>query len=189
MSRPGPGTRVLRGVLGGLGAAALGTGLWLLLHDEGAGTTRQTLRWLVALWAVHDLLFVPLVLAGGLVLRRLPGRRAIRGGLLVLGSAVLVALPPLLRPGAPRNPTVLSLDYARNLALLAVLIALATAATAVLPSLGRALRGPDGRGGRDGGRRPARVPGASRATGGAQAPDEARASAPKERRPEGGPAA
>ncbi|RKN42353.1 hypothetical protein [Streptomyces hoynatensis] len=169
----GAGMWVLRWVLGGLGAAALGAGLWLLLHDEGAETARQTLTWLAALWAVHDLLFVPLVLAAGLVLRRLPGRRALRGGLLVCGSALLVALPPLLRPGAPRNPTVLSLDYPRNLALLAAAVALATAAAALLPAPRRVRRGGDGarrRAGR-----------AATAPGGGEEPGQGRAGAPGER--------
>jgi hypothetical protein len=67
-------------------------------------------------------------------------RGALRGGLLVAGCATLIALPPLLRPGTPRNETVLPLDYERNLLIVLLAVAAGMLAAAALPPLTRALR-------------------------------------------------
>jgi hypothetical protein len=117
-------------VLGAAGLLLMGAGARYLFADTSEGTPRKLVGWLAGVLVAHDLVLVPLVLGAGLALRRLPGRRAVRGGLLVAGCLTLVALPPLLRPGAPRNATVLSLDYGRNLALLLVATALVTAGVA-----------------------------------------------------------
>ncbi|WP_049578944.1 hypothetical protein [Streptomyces sp. SBT349] len=119
--------RVTRGVLGIAGLGLLAAGARLLFVATPRGTPAEVALWLGGALVAHDLLFAPLVLLAGLALRRLPGRRTVRAGLLVAGSATLVALPILLRPGAPRNPTALPLDYPSNLALLLAAVALATA--------------------------------------------------------------
>ncbi|MFD0271664.1 hypothetical protein ACFVGY_34605 [Streptomyces sp. NPDC127106] len=118
-----------RYMTGGTGLMLAGWGGWLLLQ--------QPEPWRIAVWlggavVVHDAFLAPLVLAiaalaavAGLRLRGVP-----RGSLIVAGSLTAVALPPLLRPGAVANPTVLPLDYLRNWLLTMVAIALFTAAHA-----------------------------------------------------------
>ncbi|TDC21228.1 hypothetical protein E1265_18670 [Streptomyces sp. 8K308] len=91
--------------------------------------------WLAGAALLHDLVLLPLVLAAGLLLRRLGGRPVrgvVRGGLVVAGCVTLVALPPLLRPGEPANPTVLPLDYGRNVLLLIALTGLGTLSLALV---------------------------------------------------------
>ena len=60
--------------------------------------------------------------------------------LLVCGSLVLVSVPALLQQGRNPNPTVLPLDYARNLAVLLAAIAGAAALYAVLDARRRRRR-------------------------------------------------
>ncbi|MGW6823311.1 hypothetical protein [Streptomyces sp. NPDC055005] len=124
-----------RYVLGALGLALMTWGGLLLV--------RQPEPWRIALWlagavVVHDGFVAPLVMAvaaltaaAGLRLRGVP-----RAALIVAGSLTVVALPPLLRPGAVANATVLPLDYLRNwlltMAVIAVLTLLYTGTRAAL---------------------------------------------------------
>ncbi|MFE6686265.1 hypothetical protein ACFVFQ_07265 [Streptomyces sp. NPDC057743] len=104
--------RAARLVVGVLGAALLGVGAWLLLDDvrELAGVA----VWLAGAVVLHDAVIAPLVLLAGLVLGRGGLRGPVRGALIVAGALTVVALPVLLRPGPPANPSVLPLDYPRN---------------------------------------------------------------------------
>lgn len=116
-----------RHVLGGCGVLVGAWGGWLLVQ--------QPEPWRIALWlagavVVHDGFVAPLVLAVaaltaamGVRLRGVP-----RAALVVAGSLTAIALPPLLRPGAAANPTVLPLDYLRNWLLTMAAIALLTLA-------------------------------------------------------------
>ncbi|MFB7631367.1 hypothetical protein ACFC0M_10535 [Streptomyces sp. NPDC056149] len=70
--------------------------------------------WLGGAIVLHDAVIAPLVLVVGLVLARSGARGPARGALIVAGALTVVALPVLLRPGAPANPSVLPLDYPRN---------------------------------------------------------------------------
>ncbi|MBR7678485.1 hypothetical protein KDA82_37075, partial [Streptomyces daliensis] len=120
----------MRVSLGVTGTALLAVGVWLLASGTREGTAGWTALWLAGAVGVHDLLLAPLVLLCGLLLRRaLPrgGRGVLRGGLITAGCLTLVALPVLLRPGVPRNPTVLPLDYPRGWALTLVATVLITA--------------------------------------------------------------
>ncbi|MFF9912463.1 hypothetical protein [Streptomyces sp. NPDC013457] len=56
----------------------------------------------------------------------MPARGAVRGGLIVAGSLTLIALPLMVRPGAPPNPTALPLDYVRNWLVLMGVVAIGT---------------------------------------------------------------
>ncbi|WP_308315897.1 hypothetical protein [Streptomyces sp. CC228A] len=57
------------------------------------------------------------------------------------GGLTLVALPVLLAPRRPSNPSVLPLDYARNWLLLLAAVAVGALLVGVAPAAGRRLRG------------------------------------------------
>lgn len=129
-----------RHVLGGCGVLVAAWGGRLLVQ--------QPEPWRIVLWlggaiVVHDGIVAPLVLAiaaltaaMGVRLRGVP-----RAALIVAGSLTAIALPPLLRPGTPANPTALPLDYLRNwlltMAAIAVLTLAYTGARALLRRGGR----------------------------------------------------
>ena len=91
---------------------------------------------LVVLAAVtHDLLLVPVVLAAGLVLRRVPEwvRAPLQGSLLICAVVVLASVPVLGRFGArPDNPSLLPRDYPAGLAVTLGLVLLAGGGLTVL---------------------------------------------------------
>ncbi|MEW2634553.1 hypothetical protein AB0903_23665 [Streptomyces sp. NPDC048389] len=101
----------MRIVLGAAGLALMTVGLSLLV---GGGQFKDVALWLAGAVLVHDLLVAPLVLGAGLLLALLPARGLLRGALITAGSLTAIALPVLLAPGTPGNPSVLPLDYPRN---------------------------------------------------------------------------
>ncbi|WP_406302014.1 hypothetical protein OHA61_05610 [Streptomyces sp. NBC_00885] len=111
----------MRIVTGALGLALMTVGAVLLLTG---GQLKEVALWLAGAIVVHDGIVAPLVLGVGLLLAAVPARGTVRGALIVAGCLTAVALPVLLRPGTPKNPTVLPLDYVRNwlLALAAVAV-------------------------------------------------------------------
>jgi hypothetical protein len=130
---------MLRFAVGTAGVALMGFGVWLLF---GAGDVRDpwdAVVWLGGAIVLHDLIIAPLVLAAGFLLAALPARGTLRAALIVCGALTLVALPPLLRPGAPTNPSALPLDYLRNWLLTLGAVAGLAAAVLILPRAGRAL--------------------------------------------------
>jgi hypothetical protein len=90
-----------------------------LLHDADATRPADAARWFAGLLLVHDAILVPVALLVGWAVGRLVPRVAVvpvRLG--VAGSAVVLALAwPLVRGYGRRaaNPTLLPLDYTRNL--------------------------------------------------------------------------
>jgi hypothetical protein len=89
----------------------------------------QLLRFFATGLAVHDALFAPAVLLGGVVLARTVPKRwrgAVQAALLVAGSAALYAYP-LVRGYAHilRNPTSLPRNYTTGLAIVIAGVALA----------------------------------------------------------------
>ncbi|MET9480276.1 hypothetical protein [Streptomyces sp. NPDC006638] len=122
--------RIARIALGSLGVAALGFGAYELFTLTRPGDPLDVALWLAGAVALHDGLLVPLVLGAGLFVGRSRSRTALRGGLLTAGCLTLLALPLMLRPGKPNNPTVLPLDYPVNWALALALTAVATACVA-----------------------------------------------------------
>ncbi|MFF1417798.1 hypothetical protein [Streptomyces sp. NPDC058280] len=118
---------VSRIALGALGVLALGFGGYELLDRTRPGDPTEVALWLAGAVALHDGLLVPLVLGAGLLLGRTRLRTVLRGGLLTAGCLTLLALPLLLRPGKPDNPSVLPLDYPVNWAVALGITALATA--------------------------------------------------------------
>ncbi|MEV6329115.1 hypothetical protein [Streptomyces sp. NPDC051909] len=108
------GTQVLRYAVGGLGLVLIGLGAWLVVAEPDP---LGVLVWLAGALVLHDGVLAPLVFGVGLLLVGRRQRGLWRGALLVAGSVVLVALPLLVRPGAPPNPSALPLPYGRNLAI------------------------------------------------------------------------
>ncbi|MGW0776428.1 hypothetical protein ACWD01_22870 [Streptomyces sp. NPDC002835] len=124
----------MRTALGAAGLALMAVGLYLLVTG---GQFKDVALWLAGAVVLHDLLVAPLVLAVGLLLALLPARGLLRGALVTAGCLTVIALPVLLAPGTPRNPSVLPLDYPRNWLLTLAAVAAVTAAVLV----GRRLRG------------------------------------------------
>ncbi|MET9930432.1 MULTISPECIES: hypothetical protein [unclassified Streptomyces] len=112
--------RTLRHAVGGLGVGLMGLGTWLVAAGPDPG---DVLVWLAGALVVHDGVVAPLVLTLGLLIAERPERGLWRGVLVVSGSVVLVALPLLLRPGPPPNPSALPLPYGRNLVIVLAVVA------------------------------------------------------------------
>jgi hypothetical protein len=124
----------MRTALGAAGLALMAVGLYLLVTG---GQFKDVALWLAGAVVLHDLLVAPLVLAVGLLLALLPARGLLRGALVTAGCLTVIALPVLLAPGTPRNPSVLPLDYPRNW----LLSLAAVAAVTGVVLAGRRLRG------------------------------------------------
>jgi hypothetical protein len=94
-----------------------------------------------ALWAggilvAHDAVLVPVVLLAGVVVRRAGG--PVRAGLIVAGLVTLATLPTVLALGRRAdNPSILPLDYGRNLLIVLTLVGLIT----LVPRILAAVRG------------------------------------------------
>ncbi|MEU4091559.1 hypothetical protein [Streptomyces sp. NPDC026673] len=128
---------VARRLTGAVGLVLAGVGVRLLL---GAGDLAGVLLWLGGAVVLHDALIAPLVLLIGSLLVRGSVRGAVRGALLVGGAVTAVALPVMLRPGKPANPSVLPLDYPRNWLIALVAVAVLTAAVAAARGIRRRRR-------------------------------------------------
>lgn len=113
----------MRIVAGVLGLALMAVGATLLLTG---GQLKDVALWLAGAIVLHDGIIAPLVLGVGLLLAAVPARGTVRGALVVAGCLTMIALPPLLRPGAPTNPSALPLDYLRNWLLLLAAVAVVT---------------------------------------------------------------
>lgn len=133
--RVASGTQVLRYAVGGLGVALIGLGAWLVVAEPDP---LGVLVWLAGALVLHDGILAPLVFGVGLLLVGRRQRGLWRGALLVAGSVILIALPLLVRPGAPPNPSALPLPYGRNLAIVLAGVA-ASAAALYLVRRGRDL--------------------------------------------------
>lgn len=102
---------VTRWLTGAVGVLLAGVGVRLL---AGVTDLPGVLLWLGGAVVLHDALVAPLVLLIGRALVRGGPRGPVRAALLVGGALTVVALPVVLRPGQPANPSVLPLDYPRN---------------------------------------------------------------------------
>ncbi|MFD5424980.1 hypothetical protein [Streptomyces sp. NPDC127084] len=116
---------VLRYGLGGLGLVLIGVGAWRVAAQPDPV---DVLVWLAGAAVLHDGILAPLVLVVGLLLVRRSERGVLRGALVVAGSLTLVALPLLVRPGEPPNPSALPLPYGRNLVIVLGVVATVAAA-------------------------------------------------------------
>ncbi|MEU8890203.1 hypothetical protein [Streptomyces sp. NPDC048442] len=135
------GTGYGRMAAGAVGVALMGIGAVLAV---GTGDVVGVALWLAGAIVAHDGLIAPVVLGVGLLLGlllggprgeplrgplggpRLRAYGAVRGALIVAGCLTLVALPVLLRPGAPANSSVLPLNYVRGWLIALAAVAVAT---------------------------------------------------------------
>jgi hypothetical protein len=132
--------RLLRIAVGTAGVAGMALGTVLLASPQ-VGERLAVLWWLGGAVLLHDGVLVPVVLAVGAVLPpRL--RRSARGALITAACLTVVALPVLLRPGHPANPSLLPLDYRRNLLVALVAVAAVAAAWHARHAVRRLLRRP-----------------------------------------------
>lgn len=120
-------TRTARLALGALGLGVLAYGGYGLLTSRLISDPAAVGKWLIGGLIGHDVLLAPVVFLLCAIAYRITDARwrgRLAALLLIGGSLVLISIPALLRQGRNRNPTVLPLDYARNLGLLlAVLVA------------------------------------------------------------------
>ena len=130
-------TRLL---LGALGVAVATYGGWLLLQEDLSDLV-DTAVWLAGGVVLHDFVLVPLTLLLGLALvRLLPAnlRAAVAGGLVVLGTVTLMAVPVLGGWGANAdNPTILDRNYPSGWLVVAGVTTLVVVVTIVLRAGGR----------------------------------------------------
>ncbi len=110
----------------GAGVIFLAIGAYALLSQVALDTLPNMIVWLAGGLILHDVVIAAVVAAVGFVLGRwLPDgvRQIVAGGLIVAGIIALVALPVVIGGGrTPSNPTLLPLDYSRNLLIVVVII-------------------------------------------------------------------
>jgi hypothetical protein len=133
----------LRFALGAAGTAVLAFGVGGLLTSRDISRPVGVAEWLVGGVIAHDAVLAPVVfilcaVAYRLTRSRLRGRMA--AALLIGGSLVLLTIPAMLWKGHDANPTILTLDYTRNL----VAVLLGIVVVVLLLTLADVLRDRDG---------------------------------------------
>ncbi|MGW8361588.1 hypothetical protein ACWGK1_13580 [Streptomyces wedmorensis] len=131
---------MLRYGVGCLGLVLIGIGAWRVADQPDP---LGVVVWLAGAVVLHDGIIAPLVLAIGLLLVGRPERGVLRGALVVAGSLVLIALPLLVRPGEPPNPSALPLPYGRNLVIVLSAVVVAAVAVILVRRRGRPQRSTD----------------------------------------------
>lgn len=127
-------TRAARLLLGSGGIAVMGYGVVRLFQEPLVPDPWDVVRWMAWALVLHDAGFAVAVFAVGALVMRVrprhrpgPGtRRIVLGALAVGTAATVIALPALLAPRPTANPTVLPLDYARNIGLVWAVVAAVT---------------------------------------------------------------
>jgi hypothetical protein len=126
--------RAARVVLVGVGILGLALGGYVLVDTVALRRLPGLALWIGAAIVLHDAVLAPIVFALGVLTRR-AGHRVAGSVIMtvqatiVLGSLITLIVLPMLaaqRLGA-KNPTVLPLDYAANLGLFWLILALAGA--------------------------------------------------------------
>ncbi len=114
----------LGGALVALGCA----GLVLSLDPVGYAL------WVGGILVAHDAVLVPVVLLAGVAVRRAGG--PVRAGLIVAGLVTLATLPTVLALGRRAdNPSILPLEYGRNLLIVLALVGLITLVSRILAAV------------------------------------------------------
>lgn len=123
--------RSVRTILILIGTAGLLFGLYVLFDTVRITRLPGVALWIGAAIVLHDAVLAPLVFFCGILLRR-AGRRVtgtivlVVQGAIVIGSIMtLIVVPAIVAQSlTPNNPSILPLDYGRNLALFWVAVAL-----------------------------------------------------------------
>jgi hypothetical protein len=128
---------MIRALLGLIGVASIGWGLWLL-SDDGLDRWRSQAVWVIGGVLAHDAVIAPLVVIGGVAAARVwrpQTRRAIAVGFIVW-STVSLAVANVLLPvgGRPDNPSLMNRPYVVAWVLFSAVV---IAATAVAVARGR----------------------------------------------------
>lgn len=100
-----------------VGAATCAIAVYNLARSVRPHSLVSAVSFLGGAGVAHDFVWAPAVVLVGFASRRLPevARRPVRMGLAVSAVTLLFVIPELHGRGRhPRNPTVLPLDYARN---------------------------------------------------------------------------
>jgi hypothetical protein len=130
--------RVARFILVAVGVLGLGIGGYVLLDSVALRRLPGLALWIAGAIVLHDAVISPLVFGVGVLIRRAGHRVA--GSIIVtvqativLGSLMtLIVLPEIAaQRDGPRNPSVLPLDYAANLGLFWLILAVACAAVSL----------------------------------------------------------
>lgn len=116
--------RVARRTLILIGTAGLLYGLYVLFDTVRITRLPGVALWIGAAIVLHDAVLAPLVFFCGILLRR-AGRRVtgtivlvVQGAIVVGSIMTLIVVPAIVAQGlTPNNPSILPLDYGRNLAL------------------------------------------------------------------------
>ena len=158
MSRPAATTRIgwstfftlsdVRAILIGCGILLAAVGVLVLITDIPPRQYPAIAAWLVLALLVHDALIAGLIFAVAFAGRRVRRSRPaapiviVQCALAVGAIVALVVVPQIVGQAVgPANPSVLPLDYAANLALFLVALAVVTTAAVVLHSrLARRMR-------------------------------------------------
>ena len=108
------------------GLALSAYGLVGLLGEKQIGDLMSWLTYFAGGLLLHDLLWAPLVALGSFVLVRIVPARVrpvLQGALIVTATVLLVAFPVLNGGGRlPDNPSILPLDYSRNIVIVLVAV-------------------------------------------------------------------
>lgn len=122
------------------GWAIMAFGVYGTMQNAGRTHPGNFALWFTGSALAHDLLLAPAVFLVALAIGRwLPAgaRSAVQVGLIVAGTATVVALPFILGlGGAPDNPSALPRNYAAGLAIIVGSVAAATLLTALLRRAG-----------------------------------------------------
>ncbi|MEU8194456.1 hypothetical protein AB0C10_11825 [Microbispora amethystogenes] len=112
----------------GLGGGLVVAGLAGLVVDARLTDPLGWALWFGGLIVAHDGVLVPLVLLTGVAVGRMREPSTVRAGLIVAAVLSLIALPMVTGFGRRAdNPSLLPLDYGRNLLVVLSLVALVTA--------------------------------------------------------------
>lgn len=118
------------------GLAFLGIGAYALLSTLDTAAMPSFVTWMIGVVVVHDLLLAPVTIAVGFVLTRyIPARvrPIVQGGVIVAAVVTLFSIPTVLALGRyPENPSLLPLDYGRNLVIILITIAAVTGLLVVI---------------------------------------------------------
>ncbi|MEV4293332.1 hypothetical protein [Microbispora rosea] len=116
----------------GLGGALVVTGFAGLVVDAHLTDPLGWALWFGGLIVAHDGVLVPLVLLTGVAVGRVRSPSPVRAGLTIAAMLSLLALPMVTGLGRRAdNPSLLPLDYGRNLLVVLGLVALGTALAAM----------------------------------------------------------